>query len=296
MERLDLDLIDGLFDYDTDPANVMDEFRRIKGLRFDGSACATCSNNCCIVNEGEIPRGFPQPEIDTIVAVHPEFADVYASKRWRIGKNGRRYYVAAKRGPCVFLGEDRRCRVYDVRPLSCRVVPATEYWMRGHDEMDGWLDDCPGSSYTHPIVALNDGDAASAALLAFLHNKKRAIVSLFVDRGLPDAAAKRAAALALTRHYGGEFYEERLPFAAGGPVLAALAVAYCDAYGVPALGLPWRSERKAIRALTKGLRLSSRLWLDDGLALDVLAPFAGKGERAMLKLGRKLGAPYDLVA
>ncbi len=117
-----VDLIDSLLGPDDDPKSAFHDLKKIEGLRFDGSKCATCPRNCCIVHDpDEQYIAIREDELATIYAAYPGAAKVRANKK---GKDGRRYYTVSKKGArCAFLGDDQKCTVYSARPRYCRENP-----------------------------------------------------------------------------------------------------------------------------------------------------------------------------
>ncbi len=68
-----VDLIDSLLGPDDDPKSAFHDLKKIEGLRFDGSKCATCPRNCCIVHDpDEQYIAIREDELATIYAAYPE--------------------------------------------------------------------------------------------------------------------------------------------------------------------------------------------------------------------------------
>jgi Fe-S-cluster containining protein len=81
--------------------------------------CTKCAN-CCrtlhpIVTDEDIAR----------ISAHLAMTDQdFISTYLERGKEGDRYRI--KTSPCPFLGDDNRCKIYDVRPEKCRGYPFTD--------------------------------------------------------------------------------------------------------------------------------------------------------------------------
>lgn len=76
--------------------------------------CTTCGN-CCrtlqvVVDKEDIARLSERLKID----------QVQFTRRYTKLEDGTRYFSSS---PCVFLGEDNRCTVYEDRPKACRDFP-----------------------------------------------------------------------------------------------------------------------------------------------------------------------------
>jgi len=151
-----------------------------------------------------------------------------------------------------------------------------------------------------------------------MKSETRALIALYIDDGGVNCANDRSAAAALSKHFGAEHYEERLdlrvwrqaaaaraatgpyaldvPLAARDLMFASLGAAYCDAYGVPALAVAWRSKPRAVRVLERALNRNSRLKIEDDVTLRVFAPFAGMSAKGVVRVAVGLGAPLELIA
>lgn len=60
-------------------------------------------------------------------------------------EDGSRVMKTTDSGQCVFLGEDNRCRVYQSRPLDCRLFPFG-FQIEG-DQLEVVLAECPLSQH-----------------------------------------------------------------------------------------------------------------------------------------------------
>lgn len=131
-------------------------FYHEKPLRFECTGCGAC----CV--------GRP----DDYVALRPGEAEQIAAflgvdldqlKQRHLVKLNERVLGVRLRddGPCVFLDENRRCRIYPARPLQCRTYP---YWRELLQSEEAWLDEqrrCEGIA-RGPAVACEDVDATLA--------------------------------------------------------------------------------------------------------------------------------------
>jgi uncharacterized protein len=110
------------------------------GLKF---TCTQCGN-CCTgppgfvwVNDAEVAaiaehRGEP---VEEVLAVFTRLV------------SGDRTLRERDNGDCVFLGADRRCTVYPVRPRKCRTWT---FWESNLKTPEDWQDTCavcPGSGH-----------------------------------------------------------------------------------------------------------------------------------------------------
>ncbi|HKK87634.1 MAG TPA: YkgJ family cysteine cluster protein [Saprospiraceae bacterium] len=94
------------------------DFHRLHAEVFEEIDCLDCAN-CCkttspIFRDADIRR------IARHLKIKPaELIDVH------LGLDAEGDYVL-KRSPCVFLGEDNKCSIYEHRPKACREYPHTE--------------------------------------------------------------------------------------------------------------------------------------------------------------------------
>ncbi len=277
-------MIDSLLGPDDDPKSAFHDLKKIEGLRFDGSKCATCPRNCCIVHDpDEQYIAIREDELAAIYAAYPDAAKVRAKEK---GKDGRRYYTVSKKGArCAFLGDDLKCTVYSARPRYCRENPGNAYQIHGWDGVKYDLKRCPGTTYEKPVLCLNSGGIESLVLQAHLKAQGFTPYSLFIDYGQAARESERAAAQNIATYYGGKFYAERValelwkepPFfqsSALNRVLFSIAQAYCDTLNIPRMGLGWEEKRKGLKIMT---------------------PLLGKTKSGIIRMGKKYGAPFDLA-
>ncbi|MBI1853585.1 MAG: YkgJ family cysteine cluster protein [Planctomycetes bacterium] len=115
----------------------MDEREWIgEGLRF---GCTQCGHCCSIpgfvwVTEAEAAA----------LATHLGLSLDAFGRRYLRRVGDRVSLVERSDGPCIFLGEDRRCTVYAARPRQCRTFP---FWPGLVNSPETWAavkETCPG--------------------------------------------------------------------------------------------------------------------------------------------------------
>ena len=282
-----VDLIDSLLGPEDNPKSAFHDLKKIEGVRFDGSKCATCPTNCCVVHNDEQYIAIREDELDVIYRAFPEAPKVRANVK---GKDGRRYYTVTKKGArCEFLGDDLRCTVYSARPRYCRENPGNAYHLSGWDGLAYDLKRCPGTTYEKPVLCLNSGGLDSLVVQAHFKAHGFTPYSLFIDYGQPARNGEMAAAQTIANYYGGKFYREEvklelwneLPILRAAPlrnlIFFSIAASYCDTLNIPRIGLAW----------------------DDKFVLpkkfEIIAPLLGKSKLQVARLGKKYGAPFELT-
>ena len=77
--------------------------------------CKRCPAFCCTM------AGYVEVSIRDVrrLAKHFGMTVPEVEKKHVVGRRGRRY-IKSYDETCQFLGEDRRCTVYDARPTNCR--------------------------------------------------------------------------------------------------------------------------------------------------------------------------------
>ena len=94
--------------------------------------------------------------------------------------------VGVIRGPCQNLGPDMRCRIYERRPLVCRIYPAE---VNPFYEFDTGRKACPPEAWTQGPTLIADGDPVDRDTLALIAEARR--------RDAEDAPRKRHVCRAL---------------------------------------------------------------------------------------------------
>lgn len=121
---------------DRGPAVSLNWYR--DGLRF---SCKPNCGNCC---SGHGVVRVDIEEMDRLAAgLAMERAD-FARKYVRSVDHGYSLRDKGPHGDCVFLGDDRRCSVYDHRPTQCRTWP---FWPANLTSRKAWAsaaERCPG--------------------------------------------------------------------------------------------------------------------------------------------------------
>ena len=303
-----IDLIDGMIGPDDDPRTALSDLKKVEGLVFDGSKCATCKTNCCIVTDEENDYiVISENELEVIYRAYPDAPKVKAQTK---GQGGRRYYtVEQKGGRCAFLGNDFRCTVYSARPRYCREFPGSAYQLHGLDGVAYDLERCPGTTYSKPVLCLSSGGIDSLVLHAHLKERGFTPYALFIDYGQPSVKEERRAARQIAAHYGGKFYVERvkldlwsqLPHAGVAQqhfVFFSVAASYCDMLNIPRLGLSWRGKDlgKSVRTYRSAALAGSTNLTKMAKQFRVILPLRNMTKSQIASMGRKCGAPFQLAA
>ena len=132
----------------------------------EGGLCFECQPNCAkcckISGRVEIADGDVVRMAEALNMSETEFR-----KRFVKVENGELLLEEKKGGPCVMLGENDQCMVYDVRPTQCRTYP---FWDEILANDFTWLlekDFCPGidqgGKFSPPEIEqirLGGGDAS----------------------------------------------------------------------------------------------------------------------------------------
>lgn len=78
--------------------------------------------------------------------------------------------VGVVKGPCRNLGPDMRCRIYDHRPLVCRIYPAE---VNPFYEFDTARKACPPEAWMQGRTLIADGDPVDKDMLALIAESRR---------------------------------------------------------------------------------------------------------------------------
>lgn len=110
---------------------------------FDPDACEKCNGGCCRGESGDI---WVNPaEIEAI----SQFLDisVFSFIETYLHRIGNRFSINERHifqeFECVFLneGDEKKCRIYPVRPAQCRLFP---FWSYYRTRKEALLKECPG--------------------------------------------------------------------------------------------------------------------------------------------------------
>ena len=102
--------------FKTDKPKGLDKaFRQVNDEVFSRTHCLECAN-CCRVAQPV----FETPDIERIARHFKMTPDAFVKKYL---KPDPEYGYFTKKLPCVFLGDDNRCTIYEVRPIGCRTYP-----------------------------------------------------------------------------------------------------------------------------------------------------------------------------
>jgi hypothetical protein len=86
---------------------------------FQVVECTRCANCCKTMRPG-----LDEEDVDRIAGHLDMSADRFIATYLRLDPEDKRY--AMRQVPCPFLGDDDRCKIYDVRPADCREYPHTD--------------------------------------------------------------------------------------------------------------------------------------------------------------------------
>lgn len=94
-------------------------FYRRETLRFECTGCGAC---CTGTEESHV---FLEPGEAEAIRFQLGLSSTWFRRRYlaHTGEGETVLAWGAEPGRCVFLGADRRCRIYPVRPLQCRTYP-----------------------------------------------------------------------------------------------------------------------------------------------------------------------------
>lgn len=82
-------------------------------------SCAKCieiAGGCCTDQAITIQEDKAQPFLDVFAKKQPKGHTLEYDKRDHT-------YEYRSKGPCIFLGKDKSCQIYDQRPLICQMYP-----------------------------------------------------------------------------------------------------------------------------------------------------------------------------
>ncbi|MEM7455610.1 MAG: YkgJ family cysteine cluster protein [Planctomycetota bacterium] len=108
------------------------------GLKFECTGCGDCctgSPGYVWVNKAEIEAMAKCLDLDV-----EEFEKIYVRK---IGI--RKSLKELPNYDCVFLDDQRKCQVYDVRPRQCKTWPFWDSNLKSPESWEETCDICPGS-------------------------------------------------------------------------------------------------------------------------------------------------------
>ncbi len=93
------------------------EFHKTTPLRFECTGCGVC----CTGDASRYVEAGPQ-EQETIRAFL-NISRAWFRRRYLTMVDATTKGLRLAHGRCVFLGDNRRCRIYPVRPVQCRTYP-----------------------------------------------------------------------------------------------------------------------------------------------------------------------------
>ncbi len=100
------------------PKNLDYVMQELHDDEFEKIDCLTCAN--CCKTTGPL---FTDKDVDRISKHFRQKSQQFISQYLRIDEDND--YVLQS-VPCVFLGSDNYCSIYDVRPKACREFPHTD--------------------------------------------------------------------------------------------------------------------------------------------------------------------------
>jgi uncharacterized protein len=107
-----------------------------EGLRFGCTQCGSCCSRPGYV-------WMDRKEAEAIATRLGLSLEAFG-RRYLRRVDGWTSLVEKPDGRCIFLGDDRRCEVYDVRPRQCRTFP---FWRPNVASPEAWAAlkaECPG--------------------------------------------------------------------------------------------------------------------------------------------------------
>ena len=137
--------------------------------------------------------------------------------------------VADAQDKCPNLLADQRCRIYERRPLVCRIYPAE---INPFARMEPRMKACPSEAWgtNHPVF-MRDGSVVSAETRRDIANWRAALT--------PDAEIKNRVCVALRLGFAAVAHEGFLVYSPPGDVLLHALSAAVDT-GAPAASSQWR--------------------------------------------------------
>jgi len=112
-------------------------------FRFNANACGACEGKCCIGSSGFIwvnPRE-KRMLADSFGLSIEEFSKKYVD---RLGQRDslKEIHVGPNNYACIFFDLDqKKCTVYDLRPVQCRTFPFWPYYKKHPKKV---AQECPG--------------------------------------------------------------------------------------------------------------------------------------------------------
>lgn len=99
------------------PKGLDKAFREVNDEVFSHTHCLECAN-CCRVAQPV----FETPDIKRIARHFNITPDAFVKKYLKSDPDPE-YGYFTKKLPCVFLGDDNKCTIYEVRPKGCQTYP-----------------------------------------------------------------------------------------------------------------------------------------------------------------------------
>ncbi|MEC9400840.1 MAG: YkgJ family cysteine cluster protein [Myxococcota bacterium] len=138
-------------------------FDETDGLRFECTQCGACCKNPGVIlfTPQDILR------VSTFLNFTPEafkarYLKFYDAGQWSIDVGPQQ--------PCVFLDEEDRCSIQEVKPWQCSAYP---FWYEIVDDMEGWFAEkerCEGigQGKKHSATEIRDWLAQDALVVALM--------------------------------------------------------------------------------------------------------------------------------
>lgn len=110
---------------------------------FDTKACYSCRGNCCVGKSGYI--WIKQDEINILAQYLKISLDKL--KKDYLKRVGPKYSIKELKldkdtFSCLFFDlNEKKCSIYEIRPLQCRTFPFWDYYKNNEKEV---YEECPG--------------------------------------------------------------------------------------------------------------------------------------------------------
>lgn len=116
-----------------------------EGLRFECTGCGECCTGApgyVWVSMSEMAK----------IAKHLDMDLTQFKRKFTRMKNGKYSLIDKKTSfDCIFL-EDKKCKIYDVRPVQCKTFPWWSGNLRSKEDWESCAEGCEGISEKAPLV------------------------------------------------------------------------------------------------------------------------------------------------
>ena len=121
-------------------------FSQDKPIRFECTACG----KCCTGNSDTHYIALSRVEADKLRG-HLGVSEAWFRRRYVEHLSYETWGIRMTDGQCVFLGNDKRCSIYPLRPTQCRTYP---FWPELLDTREHWQAEkqyCEGINRGKPV-------------------------------------------------------------------------------------------------------------------------------------------------